>query len=547
MGPDFSARGGLPCPPPDRAGHAGREAYNGAVKSQVRSWWQSPYAIAVGTVAVATGLFLLGRDDFAKGQWALLYLLLVVFVAGIGGTRPAVVAAVLSFFAWNYFLLPPYHTLWVSDPKDWLSLAAFLIVGVTMGVQTGRLRQREALARAREGETALLYRFSAHLVSDLPVEEVTAALRAEVADITGAPVTLWLVDAAGELQPTPADGPGTERDVRELASWSFGHAKAINLPAPLPGEAGAGWPVSVAPDQADSEARDDIFIPLQTAGSQSGVLYLAPPAAGERYGWAQMRLVVALAHQASVFLDRKRLESLSVQADALREADRLKSTLVSAVSHELKTPLAALTATVTGLLEDDMPWDEGRARQELAALCEDLARLDSSIGSLLDLSRLEAADWRPKLEWYELGEILGTVLSRLPATQRERVSVSLPEDLPAVHVDFSQWVRAFEHLIGNALAYSTPETPVRVGARASSHDLRMWVEDEGPGITPAERVRVFEKFYRGDAANGTGGTGIGLAITSEIVRSHGGRIWIEGVRPHGARFVIGLPREEAAP
>lgn len=537
--------GGCPARRTTRAGHGGREAYNGAVKSQERSWWQSPYLVAVGTVAVATGLFLLGRDDFAKGQWALLYLLLVVLAAGIGGTRPAVLAAVLSFLAWNYFLLPPYHTLRVSDPKDWLSLAAFLIVGVTMGVQTGRLRQREALARARERETALLNRFSAHLVSDLRVEEMTAALLAEAGGITGGQVALLPADESGELHP-PAEGPAAAADVAELATWSLRTGTAVGLPPAPAGEA-AGWPESVSHDRAGGGARRDVFLPLQTPSHRLGVLYLAEPAGGQQYPWSELRLVVALAHQASIFLDRKRLETVSVQADALREADRLKSTLVSAVSHELKTPLAALTATVTGLLEDDTPWDEGRARGELAALSDDLRRLDTSIGSLLDLSRLEAADWRPKLEWYELGEILGTVLSRLPATQRERVSVSLPEDLPAVRVDFSQWVRAFEHLIGNALAYSGAGAPVQVGARASSHDLRMWVEDEGPGIEPAERMRVFEKFYRGEAAKGTSGTGIGLVITNEIVRSHGGRIWVEPVQPHGARFVIGLPREEAAP
>jgi two-component system sensor histidine kinase KdpD len=508
------------------------------------------YLVAVVCVALATAVFHPGRGSFAKGQWALLYLLIVGLVAGVSGVRPALAAAVLSFFAWNYFFLPPYGTLRVADPRDWLSLFVYLIVAAAIGLQTGRLREREEEALARERETALLNRFSARLVSDAAISEVATTLIDEVSGITQAEcVALFLPDEAGELREFAASpGAVCQRtpEVLGLVTWANRQAKAVGLPAHrgTPGESHE-WPISVSHAEAGTEqARQDLVLPLQTSTRQSGVLYIGARADGAAYTYAEARPVVALANQTSVFLERKHLRSVAVQADALREADRMKSTLVSAVSHELKTPLASLIATVTGLLEGDLAWDEGEVRRELAAVAQDLVRLGGSISSLVDLSRLEASEWRPHLELYEFGEILGTALSKLPPGQRNRVSVSVPEELPVIRVDFDQWVRVLEHLLGNALVYSGPDSPVRVGAEATAREVRMWVEDEGPGLSPEERQRVFDKFYRGKLAGAAPGTGIGLAITSEIVRFHGGRIWVEDVVPHGARFVAALPRED---
>ncbi len=500
-------------------------------------------------VAAATLAFYSGREHFAKGQWALLYLLTVVLVAGISGVRPALLAAVLSFFAWNFFFIPPFGTFRVADSQDWLMLAVFLVVGLLMGWQTGRLREREAQALAREQETALLNRFSARLVSDISLSDMAAMLIAEVSAISHAGcVAIFLPNESGELREFAAtSGLGCPRspEVMQLVGWVYRNAKAVGLRArPSAAEAG-DWPISVRHREAGvAEDRADVLLPLQTSTRQSGVLYVGARADDRPHHYPDMRAVAALANQVSVFLERRHLQSIAVKADALREADRMKSTLVSAVSHELKTPLSSLTATITGLLEGDPPWNETRVRQELKAIEQDLTRLGGSINSLLDLSRLEASEWRPRLEPYEFGEILGTALSKLPPGHRARVSVALPEDLPMIRVDFDQWVRVWEHLLGNALIYSGTDSPVGVGACATSREVRMWVEDEGPGIPSEERERVFDKFYRGKSAATASGTGIGLAITSEIVRFHEGRIWIEDVVPHGARFVLALPRAE---
>jgi two-component system sensor histidine kinase KdpD len=508
---------------------------------------------AVACTAAATLAFLPLRADFAKGQWALLYLLIVVFVAGIAGTRPAILAAVLSFLAWNFLFLPPYGTFRVEDPKDWLSLLVFLAVGVAMGVQTGRMRERHARAVARERETAMLNRFSSQLVTDPSVPEVARILAEEATEITGASAAaLFTPDDSGTVRALlawPKDAPIFDAETLALASWVHRQSKAIGLPLPPEGTEGQprDWPVSVN-HQAAGAARErrDLFIPLQTPSRQSGVLYVGPVEGAAGHIAHQVALLLALTNQASVFLERTHLQAAVLQAEALKEADRLKSAFVSAISHELKTPLASIIATVSNLLEEDVAWDREGARRELQAVQRDLDRLDESITELLDVSRLEVQAWQPTLDWCEVGEILSVAIPRLPPDQRGRVSHLLPPDLPAIKVDFHQWVRVLAHLLRNALTYSGAGGRVGVGARATPNEVEVWVEDDGPGIAPDERERVFEKFYRGRTATGSSGTGLGLAIAREIARVHGGRIWVEDVIPHGARFMISLPRAAAS-
>ncbi len=522
----------------------GVQAYNGRMRRPPHGTERYGYLLAAACVAAATALFYAGRPHFAKGQWALLYLLVVGLVAGVSGVRPALAAGVLSFFAWNYFFLPPYGTLHVADLRDWLSLFVFLVVALLMGAQTGRLREREARAVAREQEAGLLNQFSAHLVSDLPVEQVTRRLVTEVQRSTGAPcVALFLPE--GSVVAAPAEGGERPPEVIRASAWVADAARAVGLPGP-PADRDAGgpsWPATARAAEAglpeDSRA---LLLPLRTPAQLLGVLYVGARDDGTAYTYDEARTVVTLTSLVSVFLERVHLQTRAVQADALREADQLKSTLFSAVSHELKTPLASLKATLTNLLEQDASLERAALREELQAMEQDVERLAASIDSLLDLARLEASAWGPHLEWYELGEILGTVLSRLPARAQDRVTFSLPPDLPLVHVDFDQWGRVLEHLLRNALDYSGPQGPVRVGASATGEEIRLWVEDEGPGLAPEEHTQVFEKFYRGRAAARVpSGTGLGLAITREIVRFHGGRVWAEAVTPHGARFVVTLP------
>ena len=483
------------------------------------------YVAAVVAVALSTAVFLLGRDAFAKGQWALLYLLIVLLVASLAGTGPAVVAAVLAFFAWNFFFLPPYHTLNVHAAEDWLSLVAFLIVSVIVGVQAGRMRERESRALARERETAALNRLSAAVVSQTSTDEVARSSLGELSDVLGAnAATLFLLDddQVRRYQGT-GEGAQLEPGAEEEARAAIREADAARAARDV--------------DTADGE----LSVPVRSPSGVVGLL-VVPERDDERaFSAAEVSLVGSLANLVGAFVERQRLQREATLAAAEQEADRLKSTLLSSVSHELKTPLAGLTATVSNLLEADVAWDEQSVRDELRAIVGDVARLNNSIGALLELSRLEAHAWEPRREPYELGEIVAAGIDMLPAHLRRRVATDLIDETSIVDVDFVQWTRVIQNLLENAFLYGGGGT-VTIGVRSWNDGVRLWVEDRGPGIPASEHEAVFEKFYRGRASGGEAptGTGLGLAIAREVVRSHGGSIHVEDVRPSGARFVITL-------
>ena len=490
------------------------------------------YVLAVVAIALSTGVFLFGRGEFAKGQWALLYLLVILLVASTAGPGPAVLAAVLAFFTWNFFFLPPYHTLEIRDPKDWLSLVVFLVVGVIVGALGGRMRDREARARRREQESAALNRLSAAVVSQTSTEQMAETCLGEIVDLLGARSAALYVERGGVLENYREAPPGAVVDpsVGERATAAFRDGGADAEPALAAGDGG-------------------LYVPVRTPAGVTGVLTVQARTDGRPYSAGDERLVASLGNLVGAFLERERLQQTATAAAAAREADNLKSSLLSSVSHELKTPLAALTATVSNLLESDWDWDEESVRDELRAIVGDVARLNNSITALLELSRLEAHAWEPRRELYGLAEIVFAGLDGLPSHLQERVHVELPDEDLVLDVDFVQFTRVIHSLLENALIYT--DGTVTVGAHGWNEGVRLWVEDQGPGIPADEHEAVFEKFFRGRKPAGQrspSGTGLGLAIAREIVLGHGGTIAVDDVVPHGARFVITLstgPEPEA--
>ncbi len=380
--------------------------------------------------------------------------------------------------------------------------------------------EREARARAREQETAALNRVSAAVVSQASTGQMAETCLDEVVTLLGARSAALYLERDGSLdcyREVPA-GVAADPAVGLLAARAF--------------EAGGSAP-----------AADDggLYVPVRSPAGVTGVLTVQARADGRPYAPADVRLVTSLGNLVGAFLERERLREAATAAAAAREADQLKSSLLSSVSHELKTPLAALTATVSNLLETDLDWDEESVRDELRAIVGDVARLNSSITSLLELSRLEARAWEPRRELYGLGEIVYAGIDTLPAHLRDRVRVDVPAEEIVVHVDFVQFTRVIQSLLENALLYTDGE--VTVGAHPWHDGVRFWIEDQGPGIPVNEQEAVFEKFFRGRKPAGRrapSGTGLGLAIAREIVLGHGGTITVDDVVPHGARFVITL-------
>jgi two-component system, OmpR family, sensor histidine kinase KdpD len=358
------------------------------------------------------------------------------------------------------------------------------------------------------------------------VEEVARAAARHVEEIFQGPATVLL--PAGEGRLASADG-GLAADAREtaVAQWAFDHRQLAGLGTDtLPGAAG-------------------IYVPLQGSKAALGVLGVRPAESLLPLGPEQVDLLDTLARQAASGLERVRLGGEAEEARLAAEAERLRSTLLSSVSHDLRTPLATITGAASSLLQPGALGPEAE-RELKEAIYEEADRLNRLVTNLLDMTRLESGSLQLGKDWQSLEELVGTALGRVERElEGRRVDVRIPADLPLVSVDGLMIEQVFVNLLDNAAKYADPGSAIFVSASAAAGDVTVEVADEGPGLPAGAEEQVFEKFYR--AGRGPRGSGLGLPICRAIVTAHGGRIWAENRDPRGVAFRFTLPLGEGPP
>jgi two-component system sensor histidine kinase KdpD len=241
-------------------------------------------------------------------------------------------------------------------------------------------------------------------------------------------------------------------------------------------------------------------------------------------------------------LERFRLAQTETRARVLEESDQLKSALLSSVSHELRSPLATIKASITSLRSGNVQWKSSARDELLASVDEETDHLNRLVGNLLDMSRIESGALKPQRQWNLISEIVGGVISRMrKATEQHRLNVNLPEDLPLVPVDYVQMEQVFDNLISNSLKYAPPNTTILISANRQNEDtLFVTVRNQGPQVPKEHLDRIFDKFYRVTDADRVTGTGLGLSICKGIIAAHGGRIWAENL-PDGFSFNFTIP------
>ncbi len=514
------------------------------------------YIAALASVAGATILFWFARGYVNEGQASLLYLPVVIGCAIILGFGPSVAAAVASFVCWDYFFLPPYRAIAVTNPKDWLSLIVFLVAAVTTARLASNAREQANQAKAREDEIAVLFQASETLSREIGLAQVIAALSEQLGTLCRITECVVWRSAAPEailtrVLPLPlssrADGDAEPRS-RQLAEAAARNRQVIGFDA----ASRAIWEKAAGRAGNLSEA----YLPLQTDKQVVGVLEIGQRADGKAFSPRDQRLILTLANHVAVALARENLAEQAAQAEALREADTLKDSLLSMVSHELRSPLAAIKATATGLASS-LPATIPRAADDLQVINGEVDRLSGIVGNLLDLSRLEGGAWRPERDWCDIGEIIATALDRLPDAEAQRVKIDMATDIPLIRVDYIQIALVMTNLLQNATKYTPRDAPIELSAllmkNGGEHGLNqaalmVRVRDFGQGIATGDEQRIFSRFYRSSVhqKSTVRGTGLGLALCEAIVRAHGGRIWASNApvgQPSGAVFSLLLPVE----
>lgn len=445
--------------------------------------WTGKALVSVAAVAAVTGVVYLLRDFVPVLSLGTLYVLAVLPVAVFLGSAYAVVVSIMSMLAFNYFLLPPVGTFTLSGEENWLTLAVFLVTGLIVAALAATSRRRARLAEQREREAALLAEAAAVLLSGAEV--------------------------SGELNRV-ADGAARVLLVRtariELGSKAMPRA-------------------------------DETALALRSGGRRVGTLYVSG-ARGPSLA-ARRRFLDALASLLAVAIQREELTQEALEAEALRRSDSLKTAILRAVSHDLRSPLTAIQAALEGLQSSSL--DLGRADRErlLATALAGTRQLNRVVRNLLDLSRLQAGAARSEPTLRPIEGLVDQALVHVAA--HRRVDVLVPPDLPLVRVDPVQVEHALVNLLENALKFSPADSRVAVDVENLAGEVVVRVADRGPGLGAGEGEVVFEPFRHAATASGRKGAGLGLAIAKGFVEANGGRIWAESSPGEGASFFLAFP------
>lgn len=471
------------------------------------------------------------RELVTLPNLSMIFLLPVLLAAVRWGLVPAITAAVLSLLIYDVFFVVPYYTLTVAQPQDLLALIMFLVVAVLTSDLTARLRAQVAAAKRRETATAALYSLSRDIAAAQGLESVAEAVATRLHELLEAGVVVLVREneALAVRAACPAELVLTEAE-RAAAAWAWQHDRE------------AGWSTDTLPGIAW------LCLPLRTARSRLGVLALKPDSPALPLP-DQRRLWSALATQAALAIERALLAQIETRAQALSEADRLKTALLSMVSHDFRSPLASIQAAASSLRQDAAPVSAEDQDELLSVITGETERLNHVIENILALSRLESGGWRPQVEPTPVAELIGAALESVGRRNNARVTVRLAPEVDEVEADPVQWVAVLHNLIENALKYSAEPAPVELVVSAAGDRVRFEVRDRGPGLPTGDEARVFEPFYRGPAMreSATPGVGMGLAICRGLVEAHGGTV-VALPRPGGGTvFRAELPRTAGEP
>jgi two-component system, OmpR family, sensor histidine kinase KdpD len=495
-----------------------------AEPSSLQSLHVPSYVAAALAPSVATGLSLVafGRDQLP--DVVMIYLLGIMLVSSRLAFGASLFAAFLSVAAFDFFFVPPYLTFAVADLRHATTFIVMFVVAVVISGLTQRIRNQALSAQERELRTAALYALSRELAAAQGLEKVVLAAARQLESAFNCGVSVSMPDANAVLSriyASPTVGASSEREA-SICQWVWANQREAGLgTTTLPGGAA-------------------LYLPLVGSTGIVGVLGLTPATPETLSQHTQRRQVDAFASQTALAMERAKLAQEAATARSEMEAEQLRNSLLSSVSHDLRTPLAVITGATSTLLQGERTIDDATRRDLLNTVLEEAERLNRLIRNLLDMTRLESGTLRVHKEWLSLEEMVGSALSHLDARLGAReVRVELPKALPLVPGDAVLLEQVLINLLENAAKYSNEAIEIR--AEALPGEVLVEVNDRGAGIPAGEEERIFDKFHRSARAGAREGVGLGLTICRAIATAHGGKVWANNRPDGGASFRFTLP------
>jgi two-component system sensor histidine kinase KdpD len=468
------------------------------------------YGVAMAAIAILVAVFR-RLPDVNPTTVALAFLLVVLSVASRWGLTTATTTAVVATLAFNYYFLPPIHTFTIADPQNWIALLAFLISAIIASRLSERARREALNATRRRKEVERLYALSQQLLATENVVELLNSIPAYVRDAFGLTAAAMFLPKRREVYRTGVDHPELSEEQLESVS-------------------GRG-------ELVVDEERLLCFVPLRIGVRPVGSL-------GLEGAVLSRETLEAVGSLVAISIERAGAVENMTRTEAAREGEKLRSALLDSVTHEFRTPLTSIKASVTTLLSAAEIDPAGR-KELLTVIDEETDRLNRLVGEAAEMAQLDAQQVELRRDVYPVGEVVEMALEKSkPLLTGREVKVQIPEQMPRVRIDLERIAEVLVQLLENAAKYSPPGTQITITAEHAGKMVSLSVADRGPGIDDMEQSLIFEKFYRGrDQRYRVQGTGMGLAIARAIVEAHGGTIGVTSQLGSGSVFHFTVPAE----
>ena len=486
-----------------------------------------PYLAALGAVAVALGFGTLIKSWVGVGNVDLVFLTAIVAVAVRFGLWPSLFTGLASALAYNFFFLPPIYTLTITDPANVVAFGFFTLVAIIVSSVAARGRTLAMAAMDRARTTESLYAFSRKLAGAGTLDDVLWATAYQTALMLKVHVVLLLPED-GTIAVKAGYPPEDILDEADIAAarWAWENDRS----------AGRGS------DTLPGAKR--LFLPMHTGRGAIGVMGIDSDKPGPLLTPDQRRLLDALRDQGALAIERVRLVEEMVRVERTAETERLRSALLTSISHDLKTPLAAVLGAAGALRDLADKLNDAEKTDLLGTIIDESERLNRFIANLLDMTKLESGAVTPNVALHDLGEIVGSALRRAGRIlSHHKVELELAPDLPMLELDAVLFEQVLFNLLDNAAKYAPPETTIRIQSWRSGNSVCLCVLDEGSGIPMGDLDHIFDKFYRAQKTDQVrAGTGLGLAISRGFVEAmHGSIVAANRTDRSGAAFTISLP------
>jgi two-component system sensor histidine kinase KdpD len=489
--------------------------------------WPS-YAISAAVCFLTALIAIPLLPYFELANIVMIFLLAVVLVAVKLGRGPAVLAAFLSVLLFDFFFVPPRFSFAVSDVQYLFMFAVMFVVALVTGQLTARLKYQAQIAMSRELRSRSLYEMARELSAALMREQITDIASRYMDNNFSSNVALILTDDRDQLHIEANKVSGIQIDAG-IVQWTYDHGQAAGLSTDtLPGS-------------------KILYLPLQAPMRIRGVLAIEPKDKRWLLIPEQRRLLDTFCTLIAIASERIHYVEVAQSTTVQIESERLRNSLLSAISHDLRTPLTTLmgNAEYLGLTKPELSTEQKNLAK---TIYDDAMRMTALVNNLLDMGRLQAGEVRLNVEWQPLEEVIGTALAATKnSLAQHKVIVNLPPDLSLLNFDAVLVERVLVNLLENVGKYTPAGSTVSISADVHNDEAQIIVEDNGPGLPVGMEKAIFEKFTRGQKENATPGVGLGLAIARAIIEAHQGRIWAEPSPLGGARFVFVLPLKEAPP